>query len=337
MKHLRTKIIFTISLLLILFTALVSCNKNTHSNTIRIGVLEGPSAVSFIRMLDDEHIINDKKVEIIIKNEPFQIQAMMMKNELDFAVLPTVMAANLYNKGVKYRMVACPIWGTLYVLSNDEKINTLSDLEEEQIAVFGQGSTADILTKNLIRKEDICKKGVDYRFDSNQEITQALAAGKIKNAVISEPLVSILIHQNPNIRIIEKLNCNGYMEDSERNYFIQSAFVVSDKFINTHPHLIPQVCNAYMNSCNFVNENPESVAKSMVKHKIAPDEHIAAKSIELCNIQYVAAFALSQELYHYLHIFHSESPESIGGKIPGHDFIYHIYSASHDTDRQKQW
>jgi len=325
MKHLHKLSILLISALLLF--ASVSCNQN-ENDIIRIGVLEGPSALSFISLIDKEHIIDDKKVLIIVKSEPLQIQAMMMKNELDFAVLPTVMAANLYNKGVKYRMAACPIWGTLYLLSNAEERQSLPDLAGEEIAIFSRSSTADILTKRLMDNENIAYKGIDYRFTSNQEVAQALLAGEVKNAVVSEPLVSVLLDKNPNIHIVEKLNCQRYIEDMPKNYFIQSAFVVSDKFIKNYPHLIPKVCNAYMNSCNFVNEDPEAAARLMVHHNISPNTDIATKSIELCNIQYVAAFALARELYYYLQIFHTENPESIGGKIPEYDFIYQTYSAS---------
>ena len=99
-----------------------SCN-NKEASTIRIGALEGPSAISFIKLIDKPITIDGKRVEVIIKSDPQQIQALMMRNELDFAVLPTVMAANLYNKGIKYRVLACPIWGTLYILTSNNKCN----------------------------------------------------------------------------------------------------------------------------------------------------------------------------------------------------------------------
>ena len=321
MKHVSLVLFF--ALFLFGFTA---CNKKNENNLIRIGVLNGPSAVSFVQLLNEEHVIDGRKIEIIVKNEPFQIQAMMIKNELDFAVLPTVMAVNLYNKGMKYRMVACPIWGTLYLLSSDEEVERLSDLENRDVSIFGQGGTADILLQHMLKQEQIKMKSFDYRFGTNNELAQALLLGKTKTAVISEPLASILLSKNPNIRIIQKLNYNSYINDSYRNTFIQSAFVVSEKFINNSSHSIQKVCEIYANSCNFVNENPEIAAKLMVFHKITPSSDIAKKSIELCNIRYVAASVLTEELYHYLHLFHLENPESIGGKMPGQDFIYETYN-----------
>ena len=118
-----------------------SC-KEQKSDTIRIGVLNGPTAISFIQLIDKPLMIDGKRTEIIFKSDPQQIQALMMRNELDFAVLPTVMAANLYNKGVDFKIVAIPVWGTLYLLSNQPGIKSFADLEGKTI-------------------EEVCKTGTD--------------------------------------------------------------------------------------------------------------------------------------------------------------------------------
>jgi len=74
----------------------------------------------------------------------------MMQHKLDFAILPTVMAANLYNKGVDFKIIAVPIWGTLYVLANHPGIKSFSDLNNQTISVFGQGATPDILLQRFV-------------------------------------------------------------------------------------------------------------------------------------------------------------------------------------------
>lgn len=324
MTNKATKITI-ILLAAILFFSFASCSKKSGDDTIKIGVLEGPSVVSFIQLIDQDYTIDNKKVEIIIKNEPFQIQAMMMKQELDFAVLPTVMAANLYNKGVKYRMVACPIWGTLYMISNNPDITCYTDLNGKEIAVFGQGSTADLLLQYNLKSQNTNCKNIDYRFKTNQEVAQALLMKEIETAVVSEPLASLILHQDSTLRIVRQLTIDKFDEAPERNIFVQSAFMVSDRFIKNHSYAISDVSNAYANSCNYVNANPEVVAEKMVKHQLATDINIASSSVGLCNINYVSGFALQRELFYYLQIFNETNPESIGGKLPKPDFVYHSY------------
>jgi NitT/TauT family transport system substrate-binding protein len=309
-----------VSVCILLFSA---CTNNS-SNTIKIGVLNGPSAVSFIQLIDQPTEIDGKKIEIIIKDEPQQIQALMMQGKLDFAILPTVMAANLYNKGLKYCIVACPVWGTLYIMSNGTD-RDISDLKGEAISVFGQCATSDILLRRILQQKKIANVRIDYTHTTNNEIAQALLSKKIKLAVVSEPMVSKLLAQDSSIHIVSKLECEEYLNYMDRNIFVQTSFLVRKNFANKNPEIVDQVCEAYSNSCNFTNEQPEKAAKLLVDHNFLPNTEIAKSSIPLCNINYISAFALQLEINRYLNVFYKFNPKSIGGKIPDNDFIYQTY------------
>jgi NitT/TauT family transport system substrate-binding protein len=308
-------------ILIILF--LTSC-LNKPANTIRIGILNGPSAVSFIQMIDKPPFIGGKKVEFVIKNEPMQIQALMMQQKIDFAILPTVMAANLYNKGLNYRMVSCPIWGTLYLLTNTNQC-IFEQLKGKTISVFGQGATPDILLRHLLIQNQVSDLKLDYSYSTNSEIGQALLSRKAKFAVVSEPLVSILLNKDKAIKIIHKLDCEEFLENSDQDIFVQTSFLVSDRFSKDNKSLVNQVSEAYFRSCNFTSEQPDQTANLMVKHAISPNVSLAKLSLPLCNIRYVGAFAIEKEIQKYLTIFYEFNPLSIGGKMPDKDFIYQNY------------
>lgn len=317
-KYMKKLQIFFLILLPLFF---FSCS-NESSDKIRIGIPEGPSVVSFIKMMNDSVSINGKKVEFIVKSDPQQIQALMMQNKVDFAILPTNMAANLFNKGVKYKMTACPVWGTLYILSNFPQVKSLNDLQNRKISIFGQGSTADILFQKLIHKNSLENVFIDYRFTGNFELSQALRLKKTNIAIISEPLVSQVLERDSSIHIVEKLSCEEYMNEKDRDIFVQTAFLVNERLIRNNHQIIKEICNHYCASCNYVSQYPEEAAALLVKQGILPDTNVAKKSILLCSINYVAAFAIEDEIYSYLKIFYDFNPESIGGKLPSHDFIY---------------
>lgn len=323
MKSLLRLVYWKKIIVTLLVASLFSCSNNS-SKTIRIGILDGPSAVSFIQLIDKPLVIEGKKIEIIIKSEPMQLQALMMQDKLDFAILPTVMAANLYNKGVKYRMVACPIWGTLYLLKN-EKTHSIYDIKGKTVSVFGQGGTSDILLQRIIQQKEIVNAKIDYSYSTNHEIAQALLFKKIKLAVVSEPIVSMLLARDSSIHIVAKLDCEEYIDNSDKDIFVQTSFLVSERFTIENSSLVEKVCKAYSNSCNFTNEQPEEAAKLLVKHNFLPNIDIAKRSIPLCNIRYVGAFAIQQEVNRYLNIFYKCNPKSIGGKLPDSEFIYQTY------------
>lgn len=313
-----------IVLLILIVTFYSSCNNKT-SNSIRIGILEGPSAVSFIQLIDQPSEIEGKKIEIIIKSEPQQIQALMMQGKLDFAILPTIMAANLYNKGLKYRMVACPIWGTLYIVTNAKGIDDIADLKEQTISVFGQGGTSDVLLRRILQQNVVANVKIDYTHATNNEIAQALLLKKIKVAVVSEPLVSKLQAQDKSIHIVKKLVCEENLDNLDKNIFVQTSFLVSERFTVDNANLVKLVCDAYSNSCNYTNEQPEKTAELLVENEFLPNIEIAKNSIPLCNIHFVSSFAIQQEVNRYLNIFYKYNPESIGGKLPDSDFVYQTY------------
>ncbi len=298
-----------------------SC-KQQESDTIRIGVLNGPTAISFIQLIDKPLIINGKKTEIIIKSDPQQIQALMMRNELDFAVLPTVMAANLYNKGVDYKIVAIPVWGTLYVLSNQSGIKSFNDIEGRTISVFGQGATPDILLQRYIEYNQLNAVKIDYSYNGNNDLAQALLQKKVKIAVLSEPLVSSLIARDSTLKIISKLDCEYFYHNSEVDIFAQTSFLVSSKYIKYYDSEIHQLIDAYSKSCSFVNEQPEQAIDLVIKHRLMTSRNEARIGLPLCNIHYFGAFAVERELMEYLNIFYEYDPKSIGGKLPGRSIIY---------------
>lgn len=313
-----TKIIYFI----IIFIFFSSCTEKPL-DTIRIGVLDGPSAISFIQLIDQQSVVYGKKVEIILKSEPQQIQALMMRNKLDFAILPTVMAANLYNKGVDFKIVSIPVWGTLYVMTNQNDGAAYTQLDEKTIAVFGQGATPDILLQGFIKYKDLQNVKINYNYTTNHEIAQALQQKRIQYAVVSEPLVSILLARNKNISIVSPLNFDNVFGNTNVNSFAQTAFLVNQKFIeDNQPEIILQVINLYSNSCDFVNNQPEQAAHLLVKHRIVADVEVARLSLPLCNIKYQGAFTVEDELMRYLRIFYEYNPKSIGGKIPNRNIIY---------------
>lgn len=300
---------------------LISCNQ-ANDNVIRVGVLNGPSAMSFVKMMDEKQLVQNRTVQIIIKDEPQQIQALMMQGKLDFAVLPTIMAANLYNKGVKYKMMAGTVWGSLYMLSNNPQIRQMTDLKHRTIGVFGQGATADVLLQREIGLKRVTGLTPDYTYTNNATLGLALENKLIENAILSEPLVSILMNKDTAIHIVTKLNCQEFLGNSDVDIFAQSAFLVKASLIEKDEALIDNFNQLYINSCNSFADDTTSTAGLLVKYRFFKDIETAKSSIKLSNIRYVSAFAIEKEISRYLRIFYEFDPSSIGGKMPDENFLY---------------
>lgn len=310
-------------LLLPCMLALFACQQPTY-NTITIGILDGPTAVSFIEMIDNPPIIQGRKIEFIVKSEPLQIQALMMQKKLDFAVLPTVMAANLYNKGVDYKLVAIPIWGSLYLISNETGVDQLKELAEKKIHVFGQGTTADIWVQDYLNKHELKDFQLDYTYGSNAEIAQALLRKQIKTAVVSEPMVSLLKAKDPSIDILIDLNHEWRDDKNKLSIFAQTSFLVNSSYGGKYNDIVREVATAYADACKFTYQQLDTTRELLEKHNFYPSKSQALQSILLCNIDFKYATEVYEQIHKYLHIFYTFDPKSIGGKMPNEEFIYKI-------------
>lgn len=307
-------------LICLLGVSLFSCHPQ-EKEPITIGLLDGPSVLSFIHMMTDSVNVEGRPIQFIIRSEPLQLQALMMQEKLDFAILPTVMAANLYNKGINYQLLGIPIWGTLYLLSNDPQTKELNDLEKQTVHIFGQGATADVLFREMLHQEKLNDVQTDYSYVSNSEIARSLLYKNIQHAILSEPLVTEILQTDSTIHIVRKISCEGRGEYSSTNIFAQTAFLANHHTINSFPDITRQIVSLYSQSCSRVNNELDSSALKLVKQGYYNDAQLAKLSIPRCNINYVPAGEIKSDIMYYLKIFYTFEPRSVGGKMPDPAFI----------------
>lgn len=316
MKQLFRNILLMVCILAFMF----SCN-NSPGDEIVIAIPDGPSVISMMRIIDQPPVIDGKHVKTLVQSEPLQIQAMMVQNKLDFAMLPTVMAANLYNKNVNYRLLAIPVWGTLYVVTNDSTIHDTSDLHNMTVHIFGQGATADVLFRHYMQAKQLKNLHIDYSFSTNQEVALALLNRTIRTAIVSEPLVSMLISKDNKIKIISELTVETNQQHLQNNMFAQTALLVRADFLENHPEYVRKIVSHVEASCMYTVLQPEKTAQLMVQHQFADNIATTMRSIPLCNINFVKAYSIREEINKYLNIFYTFDPASIGGKLPDEAFI----------------
>jgi NitT/TauT family transport system substrate-binding protein len=298
--------------------------KNNDGKIIyKFATLKGPSSMGMIWLIDSLNKTPDANIQIDILNEPIQVRKMVLDGTADFAILPTTMAAILYNKGLKYKLMAIPVWGTLYLFGNDTMISSWEDLKNKRIHVMAKGMTPDVLFRFLLQKNGINPEKditLDYSFPTHVDLANAVAAGQAELGVISEPLVSLVMHKNKDVHTIFDLNLEW--QKLMGIPVAQTSFIGKEDIIRENPQLVEQLILAYGKSTRWVNENPDSAATLIVKYGILPDKKVALQSIPRSNLNFVRANKIQSQIEEYLKVFYDMNPEIIGGKIPDENFIY---------------
>ena len=314
-------------LILILVLPGGSC-RNSARNTVEgssiiIASLKGPSSMCLIKLIDSINNDVNANVKIEILDEPIQVRKMMLDGSAGFALLPTTMASILYNKGLDFRLIAIPVWGTMYLFGEDTTIKRWEDLRNRRVNVMAKEMTPDVLFRHLLEKNGINPEKdiiLDYSFPTHIDLANAVAAGQAKLGVLSEPQVSLVMKRNKNVHPIFDLNSEW--NKIEGIPIAQTAFMGKESILRNEPALTGKIVRACERSVKWVNNNPDSAAALIVKYKILPDPEVAFNAIPRSNMNFRMASEIRAQITGFLDIFYKMDPDIIGGKLPDENFIY---------------
>ena len=313
-----------ISIFVTAFLAL-SCSPQEEKKVLVTATLKGPSAMAMIHMINDKDSIGGFATQFIIKNEPNQIQAMILEESVDFAILPSTMGALLYNKTGNYILAGIPVWGTLYLFGSDISIRTWNDLKGKKVSLMARGMTPDIMFRYLAEKNGILPERdiqLDYSFPGHIELANAIAAGVTNLGVISEPLVSLVISRNPAVRPLLNFNEEWGKLFGPDVPFAQTALLVHREFAEKNPGIVEEYLSRLESSISKVNSDPEASSQLIVKYGILPDTILAKASIPRSNLRFSHAWEEIQGIQEYFKVFYNFNPLILGGKLPDEAFYY---------------
>ena len=289
--------------------------------TARFAVMAGPTGFSSAGLTDENGMVNDTlKVELTVYPSPNEVIARLANGELNFACLPTNVAANLYNKGVKAKIAAVIGNGMLSVLSSDGSVTDASGLLGKTVHVPGAGSTPDQISQLLLLKAGLeAGKDVilDYSVAAPAQVAQMLIAGKISLAVLPQPFVSMVLSKNPKVAIVADMQ-ELYADIVKIENYPMTVLMVSDKFAQAHPLALEAILEAYESSVAWVNANAVEAGKAIEKIGIM-NAALAAPAIPFCNLVFVPAQKAKGEVQSFYESLFAFSPASIGGKLPAED------------------
>lgn len=290
---------------LFLIALLCSCTSSQdESHTIDVAVLRGPSALAFAEWIENPPIVGEDTCRLQWVDSPEQMQALLVRNEADLAVLPMISAANLYNKGMEYPLLGCPLWGTLYLVGRENSVRP--------IYLFGRGTTPDILARKALG--DLEKEAFNYTFGTAGELLQALLMQKAGTAVLSEPFLSVALRRDSTLQILKDLN---RPEGQAVGGFPQTAIIC-------HPSLEPYretLDSLLQQSCRYANLFSQETIDCLERAGVFAPGMLTAESIRRCGVNYRPAAAIQEETISFLELIQKEEPSALGGKLPEASFF----------------
>ena len=212
----------------------------------------------------------------------------LIKKEIDIAFLPLNVAVKTFNTSNRSIQMLCVTGnGNIYLVTTDEKVNKIEDLQGKKIYVAGQGATPDYLFQYLLQENEISINQNEIILDysvPNAQIPALLIADKIKYAVIPEPFVTIAKTKSKKVKIVV---------DFQKEY---------KDFIQNNPELIEQFLSEYEKSYNWTIKNPSAAGKICEKLDFGLNANVVEKSIPNSNYTFVKAQDSKEQIQEFLKI-----------------------------------
>jgi NitT/TauT family transport system substrate-binding protein len=300
--------------------------------------LSGPfAAVSFplIHMVDSGALKDvAETVEFVPWKDPDQLRVLAIdgKGKVDFIAMPSNVAANLYNRGVKLRLINISTWGVLWLVSRDKSLKTLEDFQGKEVLMPFRADMPDIVFQTLAEKAGLDpKKNFRLRYVGTPlDAMQLLIARQADHALLSEPAVSMALRKTksfPVSVIAPELHRSVDLQQEwgrllKRETRIPQAGIAAMGQALADPALIECFQQAYAASLKWCEARPEECGALVAKRVDMLTPEGVADSVRADNTAFVPAHEAKPELEFFFAQLQARQPALIGGKLPD-DGFYH--------------
>jgi NitT/TauT family transport system substrate-binding protein len=274
-----------------------------------------------VRLLEGARAVDGASVSYELAPSPEIVAAKVLSGELDFAALPTNMAAKIYSGGVRYKLAALIGFGVLYVVGSDATVASWKDLKGRSVAASGRGSTADIAFRYLLARNGLDPdRDLALRYFPPLELAQLVIVGREPLAVLPEPFVTKVLLQKPGARVALDAQAEWLRMAGPGAPLAMSALVVKADTAQRAPRLVSDFLRLYAGSVAWVNDHPKEAGPLVEQAGIGFTAAEAERAIPRCNIRFVPAPQARGAVEAFLQVLLSFSPDAIGGRLPDDAF-----------------
>lgn len=301
--------------LLLLFTLFITLFLMTgcrSKETLRIIVPSGSPQLAQLYLQENT---DDYSVDVVIGADPLVAAFSALTPTHDVIFAPTNLGAKLYKSGANYLFAGTIVWGNYYLISTGKTSFEMSDLANQDIVIFGQNQTSDIIIQFIEESLDI-DMNITY-VDSVASAAAIFMADKTKIVMVAEPTLSNIISKVSNLQVIDLQSV--YQSITNESSYPQAGVFVLNSLTKRQ---INQFLSDLEISINTANENPLDTGELAETIEIGFTKEIIASAIPFSHLEFQSAMDSKTALETYFNQILSINPALIGNSLPDDDFYY---------------
>lgn len=316
----------TILLVMMLGVTFIACGKEETPASVRVGSLKGPTSIGLVELMERaQYNETENDYSFTMETAADTLLAKMVQKELDIALVPANVASVLYNKTEGDVMVIdINTLGVLYMVSGNDNITDIRDLQGKTIYLTGKGTTPDYVLQYVLEENGLTLDDVTLEYKSEAtEVAAVLSADETAIGLLPQPFVTATLVKNENLDIIFDMNVEwNKLQGEEGSMMVTGVTVVRKEFLEQNEDAVKLFLDDHKQSAEYVNNNVEEAASLVVKTGIIEREPIAKKAIPNCNITYIDKEEMKTALSGYLDVLYQKDAKAVGGTLPEDDFYY---------------
>lgn len=310
--------------LLVLCAVLTGCGAGKEPEVVRVGSMKGPTSMGLLFLMeaaDAGESVND--YEFTMTTAADELLPLMIKGEMDIALVPANVASVLYNKTEgQVTLIDINTLGVLYMVSGDEALTELADLKGRTIYLTGKGTTPDYVLQYILAQNGLKEEcTLEYKSEA-AEVAAQLAETPDAVGLLPQPFVTVACAQNEALSVIFDMDEEWSKARGEGSSTVTGVTVVRNEFLAENEEAVKTFIKEHGESVKAIREDVQKGAALAVEAGIVGKEPIARNAIPDCNIVCITGSEAKEKLSAYLEVLYEQSPEAVGGKLPGEEFYY---------------
>lgn len=284
----------------------------------KVASMKGPTSIGMAKLMCSDTA--DFSFEMF--TEGSEIVPLMVKGEIDIALIPANLAATLYQKtegGIE--VIGINTLGVLDVVAPASiEISSFADLAGKTIYMTGKGTTPESAVRYLTEKYSMEDLDIEFQSEATA-VVSALTANPDAVAILPQPFATVAKVQNEGMEIKLSLTDAWNEVSDDGSSLVTGVTVVRKAFAEEHSARLAQFIDESADSVAFVNANVEEAA-SLVESLDIVKAAVGKQAIPRCNLVSITGEEMQEKLSGYLNALYEFDPSLVGGQLPDAEFYY---------------
>lgn len=284
---------------------------------------DGLTAIAVAKLIKEKpEIKSGYDVNYTIEQNSDSLVTSVMKSEPDIAIVPSNVAATVFNKNKEYKIAGTVGFGSFYIGTTNQN-QSVEDLKGKEVYNIGKGLTPDIIARTILKEKGIdVDKEINFSYvNTVNELAPIILSGKSEYAVIPEPALSTVQSKNDKFNVMLNLNEEWKKLNDSQYGYPQSTIIVKKELLENDKEFVSELLKQVKDSEEWIYNNKETVGDYCEEIGVSAKKPIVVKAIDRSNIKYVGIKDCYKEYETYFKKLNEFDPKTIGGSIPNDEIF----------------